>query len=263
MIIVISLLLIFTGCTGNEINDSYSWTENKFIAHAAGDIDGVVYTNSLEAFRKSYEEGYRLFEIDISITSDGELVARHGWEENYGQDNFVTNKPLSYEKFMSLPYYDKYTAMDFKMIIKLLEEFKDIYLILDGKVTSVEDTKVIYKEVGEATRDMAKSDFNRLIPQLFYEDNLSVIRQYGFHDLIYVIGREEYTNSSIIQFCEDNDIRVVSLSRKRANERFIQKLAVKDINVYIYTLNDVDEMKSYKEIGVHGYFTDLVKPDTF
>ena len=35
----------------------------RFIAHAGGQIEGMNYTNSLEALNNSYKNGFRLFEL--------------------------------------------------------------------------------------------------------------------------------------------------------------------------------------------------------
>ena len=49
------------------------------IAHAGGQFNGATYTNSLEALDRNYGAGFRAFEIDLSFTSDGELVCLHDW----------------------------------------------------------------------------------------------------------------------------------------------------------------------------------------
>lgn len=49
------------------------------IAHAGGGIDGHIYTDSLEAINNSYDNGARLFDIDLRFTSDIEIVLRHDW----------------------------------------------------------------------------------------------------------------------------------------------------------------------------------------
>lgn len=48
------------------------------IAHAGGQIDGHIYTNSLEALNNSYNEGAKIFELDIRETKDGYYVGKHG-----------------------------------------------------------------------------------------------------------------------------------------------------------------------------------------
>ena len=64
---------------------NFDTTKHKLIAHAAGGIDRFPYTNSKEAYLNSYKNGFRLFEIDISITSDEKLVARHDWKKSTGK----------------------------------------------------------------------------------------------------------------------------------------------------------------------------------
>lgn len=250
-----------SGCNfGNQNSASSAWTDFKFIAHAAGEIDNKQYTNSLEAFQESYEKGYRLFEVDLSLTSDGKVVARHGWKKKYGQEFDENEGPLSYEEFMNRPYYGKYTPLDFAGVLKLMEEYEDAYVIIDSKVSSVDDTRKIYKRIGKAIEDVEKGVKNRLIPQMFYEKDLEVIRQYGFQDVLYVVGREEYTQYSIAEFCKTNNIQAVSLSKSRTNQLIIDKLSKEGIEIYMYTLNDVDEMENYLDAGVTGFFTDNVTP---
>ncbi|MFD1363690.1 hypothetical protein [Lentibacillus salinarum] len=91
------------------------------------------------------------------------MVARHGWEESYGQKSTNSEKAMSYNEFMHLPYYKKYTPIDFNMIINLMKKYTDIYVILDGKVNSPEDTRKLYKEIGNATKKLNKNVMKRLI----------------------------------------------------------------------------------------------------
>jgi len=35
------------------------------------------YTNSLEAMKLSYKKGYKMFEVDLSLTKDNHIVASH------------------------------------------------------------------------------------------------------------------------------------------------------------------------------------------
>ncbi len=254
LIFILFSLTILSSC-GNLKNKPYEWTEYELIAHALGVIDDETYTNSIEAFEESYNNGHRLFEVDISITSDNKLVARHGWEDDLGQG---ITKAVNYKEFMNTLYHDKYNPVDFETVLNLLDEYPDIYMVLDGKVESPKDVEVLYEAIGEEIEGINKNIQHRLIPQMFYEEDLEVIRSYGFHDLVYVVGREEYTAESIAEFGEENDVRVVSLSRKRITPELVERLKESGILVYMYTLNDEDEMREYLDIGVQGFFTDFV-----
>ena len=52
----------------------------SLVAHAMGQIDEYTGTNSLEAFQTNYDKGYRIFECDLSVTNDGQVVLRHDWD---------------------------------------------------------------------------------------------------------------------------------------------------------------------------------------
>ncbi|WP_167578610.1 phosphatidylinositol-specific phospholipase C/glycerophosphodiester phosphodiesterase family protein [Jeotgalibacillus proteolyticus] len=255
------LLTIWSWASPSESEDAYAWTKHKLIAHAAGGIKGKDYTNSEEAFRNSYNNGYKLIEIDLSLTSDGELVARHGWDETYGQKFKPDAKALPYRKFIKLPYYLHYTPLDFERVIKLMKQHPEIYVLLDGKGGSAEDTKKLYEKVGEAIQDVDKDVLNRLIPQMYYREDLKLLRKHGFHDILYLAGREEYSAKSVIEFCKKNDLRTVGISKARVNEAFVTELFRQGIVTYIYTINDLDEMYTFFEIDVHGFYTDYIIPE--
>ena len=49
------------------------------VAHAMGGIDGRLYTNTREAFLQNYSRGFRVFELDLAMTTDSALVLAHDW----------------------------------------------------------------------------------------------------------------------------------------------------------------------------------------
>ncbi|MGD7044704.1 glycerophosphodiester phosphodiesterase family protein [Jeotgalibacillus proteolyticus] len=259
-LLILMVLWSWTSPSEEKV-DSFAWTKHKLIAHAAGGIKGKDYTNSEQAFRNSYSNGYKLIEIDLSLTSDGHLVARHGWDETYGQEFKPKNKALSYNKFIKLPYYLHYTPLDFERVIKLMEKHPEIYVLLDGKGTSSKDTEKLYKQVGEKIKDVDQRIVERLIPQMYYRDDIDIIRSYGFEDVLYIVGRENHPPESILAFCQKHDLRAVGISKARVNESLVEMLYKKGIVTYVYTINDLDEMYTFFEIDVHGFYTDYVIPE--
>lgn len=137
-IFVPALFLIAVITSYMTFAQSYEWTENTIIAHAGGGIEGDKYTNSLEAFQNSYEKGHRLIELDINMTSDGKVVARHDWKDI---------KDQTYETFKNRLYKDKYKPIDFQQVIKLLKKYDDVYIILDGKTKSPQAVRTLYKKL--------------------------------------------------------------------------------------------------------------------
>ena len=63
------------------INFNINSRENiNLIAHAGGEIDGFIYTNSLEAIKQSINLGYNFIEIDLHLTSDGFFFGFHDFD---------------------------------------------------------------------------------------------------------------------------------------------------------------------------------------
>ena len=57
--------------TARNTSGGFSWKDYRTVAHALGGMDGKDYLNSREGFLFMYEQGVRLFELDLSRTSDG------------------------------------------------------------------------------------------------------------------------------------------------------------------------------------------------
>ena len=89
----------FSDSEKQEYAERYRKTveSQKYIIHALGGMNGTDnYINSIDPLRLIYAEGYRLFEADVSFTSDGRLVLAHSgqgnvwtksdWKDRLGQD---------------------------------------------------------------------------------------------------------------------------------------------------------------------------------
>jgi len=109
----------------------FNYLENQLIAHAGGEINGSIYTNSLEALNNSYKNGIKYFELDIRLTSDGHLIAMHDFQQwkkftGYNKDTMPTLK-----EFMDLKILNRYTPLDINSINNWFEIHKDTILITD------------------------------------------------------------------------------------------------------------------------------------
>ena len=102
----------------------------RFIAHAGGRIEGMNYTNSLEALNNSYKNGFRLFELDIIETSDGEFsrsCPKH-WKTMVGYE--IDNKPVSMREFKKYKIANL-TSLGMNEINNWFLEHKDAILVTD------------------------------------------------------------------------------------------------------------------------------------
>lgn len=110
---------------------SYTKDVSRFIAHAGGAIDGISYTNSLEALDANYAKGFRMFELDIIKTSDGKFVAAHDWKYWAGLTGYNGPLPPTESEFLNHKILKKYTPLDMDRINQWFAGHKDAILVTD------------------------------------------------------------------------------------------------------------------------------------
>ena len=112
------------------------------IAHAGGAINGAVYTNSRESIEKAVKNGFKMIELDLDKTSDGEIAALHDWDYFRGiTGNEKNGKPMPPQKFLEQQIYGKYTPMDVFTINDFFERNSGTVLVTD----KIRDFKEIIK----------------------------------------------------------------------------------------------------------------------
>lgn len=109
----------------------------ELIAHAGGEIDGYVYTNSLEALQQAASRGYKFIELDLLLTSDSVLVAAHSWEDFNRMTGNVQwgDSVLSSADFARQRIHGRYTPLTAPMIEAFFLENEGLYLVTD-KISS-------------------------------------------------------------------------------------------------------------------------------
>jgi glycerophosphoryl diester phosphodiesterase len=241
--------------------------DNKLVAHAFGGINGDTYTNSLDAFLSSYNNGFRGFECDLILTTDGVLVAKHDWLPSLSTDSSKTTStdvqehPLSYNEFMSQKILDKYIPLSFEDIAKLMHKYKDMYIITDTKSSNKEDVIRAFKAIYDAAEKVDKSILGRIIPQIYNQDMLGMVKSvYDFKDIIYTLYQSNDSDEEVLDFAVKNRITAVTMPLTRCSKDFSEKLKKIDIPIYTHTVNSLNQVKEYEQKGIYGFYTDFLKP---
>jgi len=104
----------------------------RFIAHAGGALNGLPYTNSLQALDQHYAAGFRLFELDFEWTSDGHLVLVHDWSLSSHQFG-VPEHVFSYNEFIHAHPLDGYHQLAFEELHTWLLAHLDASIVTDTK----------------------------------------------------------------------------------------------------------------------------------
>ena len=230
-------------------------TNDKLIAHAMGGIDGLSYTNSLEAFTRNYNAGYRVFEVDLIFTSDDKLVAKHDWSVA------GRNAPLTYAEFMNSKINGRYTPLSFEDVVLLLHKFKDIYIITDTKETDRTNVEKAFRAIYNASAKIDSSVLDRVIPQIYNQGMYDWIKAvYNFKDIIYTLYQSSDSDEQVLDFVSANNISKITMSTSRFNEDFTAKLAKLNVITYVHTVNSTDDTELYIGQGAYGFYSDFIIP---
>ena len=258
-----------------ESKFDYSWAEkdeNSYIAHALGGIDGLDYSNSLEAFEESYRKGFKVFEADLEYTSDGELVLIHNWERallrrlfgmDLPDDNVET--PLSLSEFKSQKIYGKYTPLSFKELLRLMKENPDVYLVIDGKYNEEEEVRKEYRDIVEYAESIDPLLLNRMIPQIYNKGMYDwIMDTYDWKSMIfswYMYGSAGLEPEPLFDFCEERGIKICAMKDALENALLDREAFRRDLMIFVYTVNSEEDRKRLFGNGVKGIYTDFLSDE--
>jgi len=242
----------------------FSWTDHRTIAHALGGLDGKEYLNSRESFLSMYNQGVRLFELDLSRTSDGVWVCRHNWNESMGQWEGTGKKVLTERAFTSNKIYGKYTPMTLEDFFLLLKDYPDAFVMIDSKQYSVRNYQMTledyceYVEIAQAAG--AGEVLDQIIPEIYSKTMFpGTAMIYSFPSYIYSLWQEYSTDlEEIASFCREKKIPAATIYWKYWSDEAEEIFEKQGIHLYVYTVNDRNQARKYIAAGAEGICTDFL-----
>nr|WP_294682028.1 phosphatidylinositol-specific phospholipase C/glycerophosphodiester phosphodiesterase family protein [uncultured Anaerotignum sp.] len=242
-------------------------SKNPLIAHALGEADGKIETNSKEAFLTSWQNGFRAVEADFTYTSDGVLVVRHDFEAD-GSYYRLEIEPkgklvMDSKTYAATPAVYEQTPMTAVDLLYLMQEYSDMYLVTDTKTTDKAQVQRQFRDLVNIANNIGAPEvLQRIIPQIYNEEMLSWIKEiYPFENWIFTLYL--YTNPNyddIASFCAANGIDTVTIHVDRATKDNIGKLKAKGLKVYAHTINRYRKLQDVLQAGADGVYTDRIKP---
>lgn len=247
---------------------NYSWVrENRYIAHAMGGIGGNSYTNSKQAMISSYNRGLRVFEADMSMSSDNQLVLLHSFDRvglsELGLPLSWANTKPTKKEFLAEKILGKYDTLALDNVVEFMKDHKDMYLVVDLKINDIRSVEQAYRSLVDTFRKVDSSCLNRVIPQIYYEEMYKpVMNIYDFKSMIFTTYRLEGLEvNRIVDFSYEHGIKIVATNRFKFSEDLTKKLVDRDISLYMYTYNDQGKVNSLRNNYVSGFYTDFLPKD--
>lgn len=241
-------------------------SEQKVIAHALGQVGGYVRMNCLEGFLHSYDMGFRVFEADFRMTSDGRVVLRHDWSGGLQEDISVTQIP-TLEEFRATPMRGKYTPLSFGDLLLLMEQYEDICIITDSKFL---DEEVVAAEFGEMVNEAHRLGLSylldRMIVQVYTQTHFAIVDNiHHFPHYIYTLYRDGFTGTeeglrNRLDFAKENGIEALTMWNYLWKPEWKEIVEEAGVKVYVHTENRLPEAKRLLASGVSAIYTDRIKP---
>jgi len=242
--------------------------ENDFvIAHAGGAIEGFNYTNSLEALNHAYDQGVRLFEMDILETSDGKLIAAHTWKDFKEMINYkgeIDESPLTEEEFINSKIHNKFTPMNMDRINEWFKNHPDAILITD-KIN--EPLKIADPQIGFHYKE-------RCIMELFSINAIKQAIESGITPMAnqqllipnskYKVAKLYRNYYTYLYSLKKMNVRYLAVSHKmiKGNERFFKTALKQGFLIYVFHVNlpeDINESFIYN--NYMDYITGMYADD--
>lgn len=234
------------------------YDQNQIVMHALGTIDGHIYTNSFEALTQNYfEGGHRVFECDLLLTADNELVACHDWKLD--EKSELSTIPTKQE-FMETKIEGKYTPMAIEDIVQFMKEHSDIYLVTDTKFAEPEYfTNQFEKIVDAAIKNDCEEVLNRFVIQIYHPYMYVDINEiYPFKNWIFTLYLEGYHGDAdqmeeYAKFCVANGIDVITMNKDYYSDELLKICDRYGLHLYVHTVKDERQKQEFlsKKVGIY------------
>ncbi len=248
-VLVFALLAVLIAAL--RIDQAAPPPRQRFVAHAGGLVDGVAYSNSLDALEAGYRRGYRLFELDFSWTSDQQLALIHDWEQSWARLFAEQGVPTA-ERFRSARMSEgRHRQMMLDDLLAWLGQHEDAFVVTDVKEHNVEALQRIAGDAGELA--------TRFIPQIYDPDEFDAVRALGFRHLILTVYRSKLGEPELVEWARSADLWALTVPDYRvARGEFAVLAGTAAPPIFVHTVNSAERWQWLRDNGFHGIYTDTL-----
>ncbi|MCR4706894.1 MAG: hypothetical protein K5746_02995 [Clostridiales bacterium] len=243
------------------------WAEGtRFIAHAMGAINGIDYTNSLEAFYENYANGFTVFEIDLRMSADGIPVVVHEWPQ-FAESVGIKPKEFSVptlEAFKAMRILGEYTPLSFEDVARLMKQHPDMRIVTDTKSVDPGRVRTMFAALREIAKKVDPEILGRIIPQVYNNEMLDVVEEiYPWNSIIYTMYTLPYTTSipEAFRYGYQHGVRIFTAPTNAIGTELESLVRISGCKLYLHTINDWEYYRAMVAAGhLWGVYTDTLTP---
>ncbi|MCQ4206507.1 glycerophosphodiester phosphodiesterase [Streptomyces longispororuber] len=225
------------------------------LAHRGGAADGL--ENTVAAFRRAVDLGYRYIETDVHATSDGQLVAFH--------DATLDRVTDGHGLIADLPWQDVRHARvagsePVPLLEELLETFPDVRWNVDVKA---EPALLPLLDLIRRTRA-----WDRVCVGSFSEARVAraqalggprLATSYGTKGVLGLRLRSWGLPAALRRSAVCAQVPVARSGVPVVDHRFVRAAHARGLQVHVWTVNDEAEMRRLLDLGVDGIVSDHIE----
>jgi len=222
--------------------------KDKFFKIGHRGACGYEPENTLRSFKKALALGVDMIELDVHRCASGEAVVIHDKNLERTTDGVgdVTKKSFDEIRALDAGYGEKIPRLEEILDLVNKKALVNIELKSAGSVKPVARLLDRYiKEYGWSRGDFLVSSFNRGNLSAFYRLSPSI--------KLGVLG--EKMDKALFAFAKTINAFSLHLPKRYAKKRYIDAAHKNNTRIFIYTVDDKNDIKKMKALGVDGIFS--------
>lgn len=225
------------------------------ILHGGGGVDGRTQQNAQEMFDVYYSRGYRYFEYDLMLSSDGRLMGLHDGSVLSLEDPYA----LTYEAFKQLRLPGGYTPVNEEWLIETILTHPDVKIVVDAKMPTTEEDALVLARIEELETLYGCDISANIIPEIFSPEMWEIAQQTTTFDRYFFSHYKVYFGvDTMLEYFGDPAIYGVALPTHtdgwiRSN---LYKLKAAGKNIFVFTATTPQEVADAIAMGADGVYVD-------
>ncbi|MDP6682094.1 MAG: glycerophosphodiester phosphodiesterase [Desulfobacterales bacterium] len=216
---------------------------------------GHANENTIESFSKAIDFGCDMIEMDVKLVGSTLMVFHDvDLERIFGIDKSVSECSYAEIRNLTMQGGDKIPTLEESL--DFIDGRVKVNIELKGPYTAVAVVKLIEKYVETETWD-----YKDFLVSSFSHTELSLVRQQSEEIQIGLLFDERHRDiidSDVsLSIAKELNAWSVNVSGEVASEELVEVAHQHGMKVLVYTINDPEEIRTLKELGVDGIFSDF------
>ncbi|WP_082233217.1 glycerophosphodiester phosphodiesterase [Halobacillus massiliensis] len=229
------------------------------IAHRGA--SGYAPENTIAAFDKAFEMKADMFEVDVQMSKDGELVLIHDTTVDRTTDGSGQVGDFTYEELQELDagswFSEEFSGEEIPTLGEVLDKYRGkIGILIELKSPELypELEEKVAEELRERNLDKPKN--NKIIVQSFNHDSVKEM-----HELLpsiplgVLLGNTKVTDEQLTEFASYAEY--FNPNKSMITKEFVDRLHSFGLKTQPYTVRDKESADFLMKAGVDGIITDF------